>query len=503
MGIEPVSRLALAATLLAWAGSAWAEPVEPAPASPPLGVGAQAGPPSVDLPAWIARVGARQRPADGPVFWVNAFGAVPGAEIDATSAIQRAIDACAAQGGGAVAFAPGRYLTAALFLKSGVRLRIDSGVTLVASLDERAYPIQPTRVAGIEMPWPAGLINVDDQVNVEISGGGTIDGQGPFWWRKYWTMRQAYEARGVRWAADYDCQRIRLLVVWKSRDVTVANLRLRRSGFWTVQLTYDENVSVDAVTIADNVGTGGLRGASTDGVDIDSSRRVLVQYCDIDNNDDTICLKAGRDADGLRVNRPTEFVVIRDNVCRRGGGVVSFGSETSGGIRHVVAYRNTGLGTTEGIRFKSSRTRGGGVTDVLVRDITLHQVRFPFTFALNWDPAFSYARIPPGFPNAPAYWRTLATPVEPPERGYPDFRNITLARIQADGADRILTAEGLPEKPLGAVRWEDIAAVGREAGRVQDARDWTMRDVHFATADGRPLRVVRADRVDSPLVVPR
>ena len=92
-------------------------------------------------------------------------------------------------------------------------------------------PRFPTRVAGIEMPWPAALINVNDQKNVKISGGGVIDGRGEKWWDRYWTLRREYEPRGLRWASDYDAQRVRLMVIWKSTDVTVQNLSLRRAGF--------------------------------------------------------------------------------------------------------------------------------------------------------------------------------------------------------------------------------------------------------------------------------
>ena len=129
-----------------------------------------------------------------------------------------------------------------------------------------------------------------------------------------------------------------------------------------------------------------------------------MQHCDIDNNDDDICLKAGRDYDGLRVARPTEYVVVRDNLTRRGGGVLSFGSETSGGIRHVVAYRNRGVGTNEGLRFKSAKTRGGYVSDVLIRDIRMENVPLPFTFTLNWNPSYSYATIPKEITNPPPHW---------------------------------------------------------------------------------------------------
>ena len=458
-------------------------------------------PPGLDLPAWTGAVGAHRRPPEGPVVSANACGARGDGRADCRAAIQQAIDACAARGGGTVALLPGRYLTGALFLKTGVRLRIDPGVTLVATTDESAYPLLPTRVAGIEMVWPAALINVDGQSDVEVSGGGAIDGRGPYWWKKYWDLRRRYTERGLRWAADYDCRRVRLIVVWKSRDVTVAGARLVRAGFWTVQIAYSEGVTVDGVTIAENFAAEGVRGASTDGIDVDSSSRVLVQGCDIDNNDDDICLKAGRDADGLRVGRPTEFVLIRDNLCRRGGGVVSFGSETSGGIRHIVAERNRGIGTSEGIRFKSTRTRGGEIADILIRGLTLRGVARPFTFTLDWDPSFNAARIPAGYRSPPAYWRILTAPVLPPERGYTDLRDITIASVRAVGAGEILFASGLAEQPIGAVRWEDVQVDGREAGEVRAARDWTMQSVCFRTGDGRPLSLRDCSRVASPVVI--
>ena len=455
-----------------------------------------ATPPDPDLPAWVDTVGARRTPPDGQSFPVKAFGASNDGTTLSTVAIQKAIDACTAAGGGIVTFEPGTYLTGALFLKSNVHLRVDEGVTLLAVQTESAYPKLWTRVAGIEMEWPAALVNVNDQNNVRISGKGTIDGNGELWWKKYWNMRRNdYEPRGLRWAVDYDCERVRLLVVWKSSDVTLEGVRLRRSGFWTVQLCYSDHLTVDGVKISDN------GGPSTDGVNIDSSSRVLVQNCDIDNNDDCICLKAGRDFDGLRVNRPAEYVVIRRNVTRRGGGVVSFGSETSGGIRHVVAYDNRGIGTAEGIRFKSARTRGGIVEDVLIRDTTMERVPLPFTFTLNWNPSYSYATIPKGLEQVPPHWKVLNTPVEPAERGLCEFRDITIINVEATGARRILSAAGLSGKPLVDIRWENITAHGQEAGSIDWARDWTMKNVKFFTSDGLPAKSSNSENVALPEVV--
>jgi polygalacturonase len=447
------------------------------------------------LPAWVKTVGARRKPARKRVCEANAYGAVGDGQANSTKAIQQAIDACAKAGGGVVRFGPGEYVTGALFVKSGVHFVVGEGVTLLGSQEDSDYPQIFTRVAGIEMKWPAALINVNDQRNVRLSGGGTIDGRGKKWWDKYWSLRNEYQPKGLRWASDYDAERVRLMVVWKSRDVSVENLSLKRSGFWTVQVVYSDHVTVDGVKISDN------GGPSTDGVDIDSSSHVLVQHCDIDNNDDDICLKAGRDYDGLRVGRPTEYVVVRDNLTRRGGGVLSFGSETSGGIRHVVAYRNRGVGTSEGLRFKSAKTRGGYVSDVLIRDVKMENVPLPFTFTLNWNPSYSYATIPKEIRNPPPHWVVLNTPVLPAERGYCEFRNIRVENVEVVGARRVFSASGLAEKPIVNITFVNVTAEGDEAGFIEHARDWRMTNVRLRTPKGEPVKLTNAVNVESPEVV--
>ena len=445
------------------------------------------------LPDWIKNVGAKNSPKSKKVFWANDFGANADGNTTSTAAIQKAIDE-ATKKGGIVAFKSGNYLTGAIFLKNNVHLRIDDGVTLIGSQDEKDYPRLPTRVAGIEMTWLAGLINVNDAKNVKISGGGTIDGNGKKWWDKYWTLRKEYEPKGLRWASDYDAERVRLLVIWKSSDVTLENLSLRRSGFWTVQVVYSDHVTVDKIKIGDN------EGPSTDGVDIDSSSFVLVQNNDIDNNDDDICLKSGRDFDGLRVARPTEYVVVKNNTIRRGGGVLAFGSETSGGICHVVALDNQGIGTKEGVRVKSAKTRGGYVEDVLVRGLKMENVALPFTFTLNWNPSYSYATIPAGMKDVPPYWTVLNTPVLPIEKGYCDFRNITIENVEITGAKQIFTASGLPEKLIQNVKFSNVNAQGKTSGSIEYAKDWTMQNVNLRTENGENVDIKNSANVESPNV---
>ena len=266
-------------------------------------------------PAWAAP----------QTFLANDYGANGDGGTLNTAALQKAIDAAAVVGG-TVTMNPGKYLTGSLFLKSGITLNVPQGATLVGSEKLEDYPLLPTRISGIEMTWPAALINVRDQQHVTITGKGTIDGDGPIWWKSYWDLRASYEPRGLRWASDYDARRPRLILFQNSSDIQLGGgILLTRSGFWTVQILYSHDVHVDGVIIRNNEGG---KGPSTDGIDVDSSRKILVEHADIDANDDALVLKAGRDSDGLRVNRPTEDVVIRDCIVRHGAAAITIGSET-------------------------------------------------------------------------------------------------------------------------------------------------------------------------------
>ena len=426
-------------------------------------------------------------------FNVADHGAKGDGKTLCTLAIQKAIDA-AADSGGVVTFPKGTFVSGSIFLKSGVELRLDEGVVLQAVPDDAAYPEIWTRIAGIEMLWPAALINVNTQHNVKITGKGMVDGNGEYWWKKFKTMRLDYEKRGLRWAVDYDCKRVRPIVIYESKDIEVRDITIRRSGFWTLTMTYSEHCVVDGVTIRDNTGP------SSDGIDVDSSRDVLIQNCDVDCNDDNFCLKAGRDADGLRVNRPTENVVIRNCISRRGDGMFTIGSETSGGIRNVEVANIKALGTSTGIRLKSARTRGGVVENIHIHDVQMDQVANPFEFELNWYPAYSYATIPKHLKDSdiPAHWKVLAQRVKPVERGIPEFRDISISNITVRGAQQALQVNGWPEKPIRNVRWESVSIQARSAGIIQHAANWTMTNVVLQTKDGRPIKLINCLNVATP-----
>lgn len=140
--------------------------------------------------SWADSVGSRQLPGDKMIISANSFGAVADSTVLSTEAIQKAIDSCAVSGGGTVILQPGYYQTGALFVKSGVNLQIGKGVTLLASPDIHHYPEFRSRIAGIEMTWPAAVINIVDEKNAAVSGEGTLDCRGKVFWDKYWEMRK-------------------------------------------------------------------------------------------------------------------------------------------------------------------------------------------------------------------------------------------------------------------------------------------------------------------------
>ncbi|HEU4635088.1 MAG TPA: glycosyl hydrolase family 28 protein [Edaphobacter sp.] len=428
--------------------------------------------------------------ASAETLVVNHFGAKGDGQAVDTAAIQKALDRGAGRHA-TITFQPGTYRIGSIFVKSGETLEIPKGVKLIGIQDLSAYPLMPTRVAGIEMTWPAALMNVYKQHDVKITGEGTIDGDGSYWWKSYWDLRKEYEPKGLRWASDYDAKRPRLIQIFDSSQVTLDGPQLERSGFWTVHICYSHDVTVDHVTIRNNIGG---HGPSTDGIDIDSSKKILVQHADIDVNDDALCLKSGRDADGQRVNRITEDVVIRDSVIRRGAAAVTFGSETSGGFRNIEAYNLTAYqGVGSGVLIKSAKVRGGGGENLRVHDLHLEDVRTPIQVNLNWNPSYSYAEMPKDAKDPPAYWKVLTTKV-PEEKGLPHFRDVHIWNIDARGAKTAISIVAYPNAKLKDFKIDHVKIAAEQAGSISDTDGLVLDEIKLRVPQGDRLKT--DDNVD-------
>jgi polygalacturonase len=323
-----------------------------------------------------------------------------------------------------------------------------------------------------------GYIN---QQNVAVTGEGLIHGKGKIFWDKYRNMRKEYDPKGLRWIVDYDCERPRGVLISNSKDVTVKDIVLYQSGFWSLHILYSEQVTVDNIIISNNIEG---RGPSTDGIDIDSSRKILIENSHINCNDDNFCLKAGRDADGLRVNRPTEYVVIRNCIAGHGDGLFTCGSETSGSIRNIVAYNLKGVGTKYGLRFKSTMQRGGTVENIYLCNIEMQGVKNPFVVDLNWLPAYNANLLPEGYDydTIPDHWKKLLTTVTA-QRGTPRFENIYFENIKATAAETCINAVGIETSLLTNFCFKNVNLEGEKAGVIRFAEKWQTKGLSLKTKD--------------------
>ncbi len=410
------------------------------------------------------------------------FGACNDGSRITTKEIQKAID-CAFETTGEVYIPEGTYLVSSLFLKSNTSLFLEENAVLLGTTDESEYPIIPTRVAGVEMDWYCGIINVNDAENVKICGNGTIDGQGEYWWNKYWGtdrkggMRKIYEEKGLRWAVDYDCIRTRNVVVFNSRNITLSDFNSYRSGFWNVHICYSEKVSVSGLNIDKN------QGPSTDGIDIDSCNDVFVEKCTINCNDDNICIKSGRDADGLRVNRICENIIIRDCTLYKGAGI-TLGSETSGGMRNIEISDIKFDGTGCGFRLKSAKTRGGVIENVSVKNLVMKNVRNAFSFQFDWNPSYSYCEMPSETDmEILKHWHILAEKV-PVEKGTPYAKNITIEDVIATTYEDLgykttaFDIQGIEEAPFEDFIFSNINITAHNYGEMRNIKEFVFRNIN-------------------------
>ena len=338
-------------------------------------------------------------------FIITDFGAVGDGKTVNTPAIQKEIDAIAAGGGGTLVVPSGTFLSGALFFKPGVNLQIEKDGILKGTINQTDYPLVQTRWEGVEGMHTCAFLNFDHLTNVTVSGEGMVDGSGDLWSPGGRAGRRrgpatgpaiAQAARGAGRARGgpattrpgFNFQqtgRPRLICFSNCDGINISGLHLKNQAIWCLHLLYDKNVTVDGLDI---LATQYI--PSSDGIDVDSSRDVLIRRCTINCYDDDIAIKCGKDDDGRRVNRPTENITIEDCTIGIGAGI-AMGSEVTGSIRHVLVQRCTFNNSDAAARFKSQPSRGGEITDIVYRDITLNNVGRAFEMLMDWDMRLSRA----------------------------------------------------------------------------------------------------------------
>ena len=336
-------------------------------------------------------------------YVISDFGARGDGAFVCTRAIQAAIDKCSGEHGGVVVIPEGVFLSGAIFIKLGVSLRVEKEGVLKGTTNIDDYPAVRTRWEGQDREWTAALINAFDVSNIELAGEGTIDGSGDEWtvlFLRNPARRPADPATGetASSGATHSSStspvrrgRPRLIALQNCRDVRVSKLHLKNQASWGLFMVYSENITAEDLVIRAEHNI-----PSSDGMDIDSCRRVHVVGCDIDVNDDCISIKSGKDEEGRRANRPAEDILIEKTRFGYGHGGVAMGSEVSGGIRNVeVRDCIVEAGNWAPVRFKSQPSRGGVLENIVYRNIEIRDARQAVEVQLEWR------LVPPLAPAAP------------------------------------------------------------------------------------------------------
>ncbi len=380
----------------------------------------------------------------------------------------------------------GIFLVGPLFLHSNFTLIINNA-TLLATTSEIEYTDIKTRVAGIEMDWYPAIINSINTENVKIQGNGTIDGNGPYWYKKYWGedtkggMREEYDSLDIRFLCDYDCKRPRNILIQNSNNITIDGITSKDSGFWNIHILYSHNVILKNITINSDIPYS----PSTDGIDIDSSYDCLIDNITSSTNDDSICIKSGRDYDGLRVNIPTHDIKITNSKILKGFGI-TLGSELSGGIYNIDINNIEYYDTDCAFRIKSSERRKGYINNINISNLKCLNVKYLFNINMGWNPNYNKLEIPSGINiNHKPYYDVIMKDVENKENTLVD--NIYINNIYSrntdsyNGISRIFHIEGFNDRPIENIYINNLDAQAYEYGLVRNINNLDIKNSNIIT----------------------
>ena len=299
---------------------------------------------------------------------ITKFGAQPDGATLNTSAIQSAIDHLASRRGGTVIIPQGTFVSGALFFKPRVNLHLLAGAVLQCSTDMANFPAQRTRIEGhFEEKFNPALINVKNCDGFQLTGEGTLDGAGRPIWDLFWKMRAASPAGGN--FPNIGVPRARLALIEGSRNVKVEGITFKDSQYWNLHIYNCDRVTVSKTRF--EVPDDYKQAPSTDGIDLDSSRNVTIDGCYFSVTDDCIAAKGSKgphamqDTDSL----PVEHIRIRNCVYKRGGGVLTLGSEATI-VRDVVVENCRIIGNVRIATLKLRPDTPQHYEDITFRNIT-------------------------------------------------------------------------------------------------------------------------------------
>ena len=422
-----------------------------------------------------------------------------------TQAFANAMADLSAQGGGRLVVPRGVWLTGPVVLLSNTELHLEHGAIIQFAADEELYPLVQTSFEGLDTRRCQSPISAVGQHDIAITGYGAIDGGGEYWrplkkgkvsdgqWKSmtsrpggvlkradYWVPNAGYdkgeqlssmnvpdkELSEEQWMEIKRFLRPVMVSLVGCKNVLLKDVIFQNSPAWNLHPLMCENIIIDHV-LARNP----FFAQNGDALDLESCRNALIVNSKFDAGDDGICIKSGKDADGRRRGKPCENVVVDGCTVFAGHGGFVVGSEMSGGVRNIAVRNCQFLGTDVGLRFKSTRGRGGIVENIFIDGISMTDIK---TYALTFNMYYGGKSVAEVLADGSQQPTVQAMPVT---EETPVFRNIDIKNVTCSNAGYAMEFNGLPEMPIDGIHLKNIVIKAKQDAVYQYSKNVTKENV--------------------------
>ena len=452
------------------------------------------------------------------------YGAKGNGEDLATTAIQGAIDALAQKGGGVVLIPSVHYPTGPIVLKSNINLHLAIGATLLYTRDYSKFPLVEGNWEGLPQMRNQSPISATRAENIAITGKGIIDGNGDAWrqvkkdkltetqWKKlvasggilgedqktWYPHASSYFAKSLKnpgvidakkSPAFYDSVKVflrpNMVVFTECKRILLDGVIFQNSPAWCLHPLMCEDLTVRNVFVKNP-----WYAQNGDGIDVESCKNVLIENSVFDVGDDALCMKSGRDAEGRKRGMPTENVIIRGCTVYASHGGFVIGSEMSGGARNMYISNCTFIGSDIGLRFKTTRGRGGVVENIHVRDIYMKDIPAE---AILFD---MYYMATDPVPLAGEKRSLPQVEFKPVDESTPIFRNIDISNVYVNGAAKGIFVRGLPEMHIRDLVFRDIVIQSKKGIDIQEATGLQFKNIKIISEETDPVvSVINSEKI--------